>query len=178
MQKVRSTPPTYAAGTFPIPLVQRCSPRRVQERLRSRSEQCSECRAVEDMISDATTRIFAPDSKLHLNPIGSSPLTATDLTRVLDHLSTRPREFSMRLTEPDLTVTMRYGKLAADKPDSAVDDLLAAWNARMAECIQTMKGHTNWVISVAFLPRRRHGHWVMGWDDQAVGQARRVQERR
>ncbi|KAG9396949.1 CbxX/CfqX [Carpediemonas membranifera] len=68
----------------------------------------------------------------------------------------------MRLTEPDLTVTMRYGKLAADKPDSAVDAMLAAWHARMAECIHTMKGHTDDVTSVAFLP---DGAMVTGsWD--------------
>ncbi|KAG9392218.1 WD domain G-beta repeat [Carpediemonas membranifera] len=174
MQKVRSTPPTYTAGTFPAASVQICSPRRVKSAYAvypsngassPRISRSRECRAVEDMISDATTRIFAPEDKLHLKPIGSTPLTATDLGRVLDHLSTLdglPREFSMRLTEPDLTVTMRYGKLAADKPDSAVDDLLAAWHARMAERIQTMKGHTTNVTSVAFLP---DGTMVTGsWD--------------
>ncbi|KAG9397012.1 tyrosine kinase [Carpediemonas membranifera] len=127
-----------------------------------RISRSSECRAVDHMIRDATTRVFAPEDKLHINPIGSSPLTVADLARVLNLFSVVPAAFSMRLTEPDLTVTMRYGKLAADKPDSAVDDLLAAWNARMAECIQTMKGHTSGVISVAFLP---DGTMVTGsWD--------------
>ncbi|KAG9397021.1 Protein kinase domain [Carpediemonas membranifera] len=126
------------------------------------AKQCSECRAVDDMIRDATTRVITPEDKLHINPIGSSPLTVADLSRVLNLFSVVPAAFSMRLTEPDLTVTMKNGKLAADKPDSAVDDLLAAWHARMAECIQTMKGHTNWVLSVAFLP---DGTMVTGsWD--------------
>ncbi|KAG9392164.1 WD repeat-containing protein [Carpediemonas membranifera] len=115
----------------------------------SRSQSCI---IVDGWIRKATTRVFTTEDKFHLRPLAESPLTATDLALILDNLSVRPREFSMRLTEPDLTVTMRHGKLAADKPDSAVDDLLAAWNARMTECIQTMKGHTNHVISVAFLP--------------------------
>ncbi|KAG9396006.1 high-affnity carbon uptake protein Hat/HatR [Carpediemonas membranifera] len=102
--------------------------------------------------------------------------TVADLARVLDHLSTldaQPREFSMRLTEPDLTVTMRCCKLTSDKPGSAVDALLAAWNVKKTECIQTMEDHTEGVMSVAFLPDgtmvtgSRDGT-IMLWDKHGV----------
>ncbi|KAG9396940.1 WD40 repeat containing protein [Carpediemonas membranifera] len=122
-----------------------------------RISRSSECRAVEDMISDATTRVFAPEDKLHLKPIGSSPLTATDLTRVLDHLSTLdvlPREFSMRLTEPDLTVRLEGDELISDMPtDSQLKGLLGNWNrTRPRSCIHTLGNHGSIITSVAILP--------------------------
>ncbi|KAG9390422.1 Protein tyrosine kinase [Carpediemonas membranifera] len=118
-------------------------------------------------------RVFTPEDKFQLLPLAESPLIVTDLARVLDNLSVRPREFSMRLTEPDLTVTMRLGRLVADKRDNAVDAMLAAWNARMNERIQTIEGHSRAVSSVAFLPdgTRVTGSWdgtIKLWDKRGV----------
>ncbi|KAG9389517.1 WD domain, G-beta repeat [Carpediemonas membranifera] len=108
------------------------------------------------MLLDVTKHAFSPEHKLHLKPSGASPLTATDLSRVLDHLETLdalafPGEFSMRLTDPDLTVTMTQGVLVADKP-SRLDRALATWNAKIdGGCIQTLEGHSSRVAGAAFL---------------------------
>ncbi|KAG9390876.1 Protein tyrosine kinase [Carpediemonas membranifera] len=69
-------------------------------------------------------------------------------------LDNPPREFSMSLTQPDVTILLRQHNLVSDKPNSEVDALLAVWNATVAsegECIHTLSGHTQTVTSVAVL---------------------------
>ncbi|KAG9391856.1 Protein kinase domain [Carpediemonas membranifera] len=106
------------------------------------------------MIRDATTRVFAPEDKLHLVPIGASPLTFDDLAHVVDHLSTLaelPCEFSMRLTEPNLTVTMTQGLFSATAHHGLVDSLLDAWNS-VPRCLKVLHGHSDAVTGMDIMP--------------------------
>ncbi|KAG9389540.1 Protein tyrosine kinase [Carpediemonas membranifera] len=125
----------------------------------SHSKNCS-------FIDDQLSKLFAHNPPLHIRliPREKTPLTITDLERVVTHLLSariKPLSFTMTLTSPIVTVSLQHpsGELVATLRHNQVDLVLAAWNlshrrgfSRAGNCIRTITGNSNEVVAIAYTP--------------------------
>ncbi|KAG9395786.1 Protein tyrosine kinase [Carpediemonas membranifera] len=142
-------------------------------RTKTPTSHSSSCKQLDLRVEAVTAHAHKAHGDIRLASVCESPITATDLSRVLDRLialGVTPREFSVSLSDPAVAVTMRLGRLVASRSVAEVDLLLDAWNARMTvkpgRCIQTIAKHTNRVTGVAVLPDQTMV--TAAWDGRAL----------